>query len=144
MPFRTTRKPHAKPKPYVRTPRKPVNKHVPKSSARPVDSSKHRDNLTLHDWLSVFAYMDKHPSMTQADVVDYFKNRVDGGALIFNQSTLSRKRKNQEQLEEQAKLNPSALSYKRPQIVTHPDVKCAVVLWVKHMEEKHETSMVPC
>ena len=82
--------------------------------------------------------------MTQADVVDYFKNRVDGGALIFNQSTLSRKRKNQEQLEEQAKLNPSALSYKRPQIVTHPDVKCAVVLWVKHMEEKHETSMVPC
>jgi len=64
---------------------------------------------------------------------------VDGGALIFNQSTLSRKRKNQEQLEEQAKLNPSALSYKRPGIVTRPDVEHALVLWVKHMEEKRET-----
>ena len=64
---------------------------------------------------------------------------MDGGALIFNQSTLSRKRKNQEQLEEQAKLNPSALSYKRPGIVTRPDVEHALVLWVKHMEEKRET-----
>jgi len=76
--------------------------------------------------------------MTQADVVDYFKNWVDGGALIFNQSILSRKHKNQEQLEEQAKLNPSALSYKRPRIVTRPDVEHALVLWVKHMEEKRE------
>jgi len=36
-------------------------------------------------------------------------------------------------------LNPSALLYKHPRIVTRPDVERALVLWVKHMEEKRET-----
>jgi hypothetical protein len=34
--------------------------------------------------------------------------------------------------------NSIALSAKRPCIVTRPDVKRALVLWVKHMEEKGE------
>jgi hypothetical protein len=30
--------------------------------------------------------------------------------------------------------NPAALSSKRPRIVTSPEVECALVLWVQHME----------
>ena len=42
--------------------------------------------------------------------------------------------------------NPSALSSKRPRIVTRPDVERALVLWVQHMEHKNEmvTSYMLC
>jgi hypothetical protein len=35
--------------------------------------------------------------------------------------------------------NPSALSSKRPRIVTRPDVERALVIWLRSMEEKRET-----
>ncbi|KIK78813.1 hypothetical protein PAXRUDRAFT_162973 [Paxillus rubicundulus Ve08.2h10] len=34
---------------------------------------------------------------------------------------------------------PNAFALKRPQIVTWPDVECALVLWVEDMENKGET-----
>ena len=97
-----------------------------------------RLNLTLHDWLTVFAFIDSHPDMSQENVVTYFKTRAEG-ALYFDQSTLSRKLKNRFELELRVNDNPNALSSKRPRIVTRPDVEKALFLWVKHMEEKRET-----
>jgi hypothetical protein len=35
--------------------------------------------------------------------------------------------------------NPSALSSKRPHIITRPDVERALVIWLRSMEEKRET-----
>jgi len=124
-----------------RAPPKPRPKDAPKTSAMPVTSQK-RDNLTLHAWLTVFSYIDAHPGIQQAKVVEYFRNRREG-ALEFTQSTLSRRLKNQSGLEERAEENPSALSSKRPRIVTCPDVDRALVLWFKSMEEKGETVTGP-
>ena len=42
------------------------------------------------------------------------------------------------ELESHGDSNPSALSSKRPRIVTHPDVERALYLWVLHMEEEKE------
>jgi Tc5 transposase DNA-binding domain len=61
------------------------------------------------------------------------------GALIFNQGTLSRKIKSWEELEKHITSHPNALSSKRLRVVTRPDVERALVLWVRHMEEKGET-----
>jgi hypothetical protein len=57
----------------------------------------------------------------------------------FNQCTLSRKIKSQEELQKHITSHPNALSLKRPRIVTRPDVERALILWVRHMEEKGET-----
>src|ERR1700733_9154173 len=79
-----------------------------------------RDNLTLHDWMTVFAFIDAHQSMPQAQVVTHFKTRQDS-ALVFNQSTLSRKLKERGTLESRARDDPTALSSKRARIVTMPE-----------------------
>ncbi|KAF8433097.1 hypothetical protein L210DRAFT_960474 [Boletus edulis BED1] len=50
-------------------------------------------NLTLSDWLMVFAYVDAHPSIPQKDIVKHF-GTLKTGALNFTQSTLSHKLKN--------------------------------------------------
>lgn len=94
--------------------------------------------MTLHDWMTVFAYIDDHPLLGQADIVEHFKTKKEN-ALEFTQSTLSRKLKNRDQLDERVQSNPSALSSKRPRVVTRPDVERALVLWIRHMEEKGET-----
>ena len=47
-------------------------------------------NLTLHDWIVVFAYTDAHPGQSQDAIVEHFKTHHKG-ALIFNQSTLSQR-----------------------------------------------------
>ena len=85
-------KPCEKPVPYTCQLRTKKDKNVPKTSAKPVESC-HRKNLTLHNWKTVFAFIDAHPVMFQGQVVNYFKTKQDG-ALIFTQSTLSRKMKN--------------------------------------------------
>jgi len=47
--------------------------------------------------------------------------------------------KSQEELEKHVTSHPNALSSKHPRVVTRPDVERALVLWVRHMEEKGET-----
>ena len=101
-------------------PKLSVRNDAPRSSVRPVMQK--RLNLTLHDWLTVFAFIDSHPDMSQENVVTYFKTRAEG-ALYFDQSTLSRKLKNRFELELRVNDNPNALSSKRPRIVTRPDVE---------------------
>ena len=133
-----TRKPRpGKPKPYVRNVQKPAKTNAPKTSAHLAHSNR-RENLTVHDWMTVFTYMDMHPSMSQGEIVNHFKGRAEG-ALIFNQSTLSRNWKRWTDLEERGKSNPNGMSSKRPRIVTRPDVERALVLWVKKMEARRET-----
>ena len=80
--------------------------------------------------------------MSQGDIVSYFKTKADG-ALQFTQSSLSQKIQQRKVLEERATSNPNALSSKHPRIVTRPDVECALILWVRHMEEAKETVTGP-
>ena len=127
-----------KPAPYqCQKPRKKAPKDAPATSAKPMQSNK-RENLTLHDWMTVFTFIDNHLDMAQGDIVEHFKTRPEG-ALIFTQSTLSRKMKNRTELETRTEANPSALLSKCARVVTRPDVERALILWVKHMEEKGET-----
>lgn len=131
------RKPREGHQPYKRKPKKAVDKDSAKTSAQPPKSCK-RSNLTLADWLSVFAYIDQHPNLTQDAIVQHFTTRAEG-SLIFDQSTLSRKLKNRTKLEERVNEHPNALSGKRSRVVTRPDVERALFLWVKHMEEIGES-----
>ena len=66
-----------------------TRKDTPKTSAKS-SAARHRENLTLADWLTVFKFIDEHPGISQAQVVNHFKTCKDG-ALIFTQPTLSRK-----------------------------------------------------
>ncbi|OAX35098.1 hypothetical protein K503DRAFT_773844 [Rhizopogon vinicolor AM-OR11-026] len=131
------RKPRDKPTPYQRQPKKPKVNDTPTTSAQPAARTAPRQNLTLNDWLAVFAYIDAHPAISQCDIVNHFKS-LQSGALTFTQSTLSRKLKERSTLEARINDNPNALSSKRPRIVTRPDVDRALFLWVKQMEEKGE------
>ena len=99
------RKPRPRPIPYARKPRQKPTKEQNTDSTR--------SNLTLHDWMTVFAYIDEHPDTSQADVVQDFATRQTG-ALHFTQSTLSRKLKERANLGHRVHDNPSALSSKRP------------------------------
>ncbi|KIK77214.1 hypothetical protein PAXRUDRAFT_167499 [Paxillus rubicundulus Ve08.2h10] len=99
-------------------------------------------NLTLSDWLSVYAYIDAHPGVSQANIVDHFQTCHEG-ALIFNQSTLSHKLRECPKMEACSNDNPTALASKRPWVVTRPDVECTLVLWVQDMEQKGETVSGP-
>jgi hypothetical protein len=85
-----TRKPRDKPAPYK--PRKRSEKQkkdASKTSAQPIEKTT-RENLTLHDWMTVYKYVDEHPAMSQQAM--YRKARPEG-VLIFTQATLSRKLK---------------------------------------------------
>jgi hypothetical protein len=53
-----------------------------------VKLGKPKENLTLHNWMTVFAFMDMHKDIQQVAVVEHFKMKKDG-ALFFTQSTLS-------------------------------------------------------
>ena len=75
--------------------------------------------------------------MSQDDVVQYFRTLKDG-ALIFNQSSLSRNKKRHQDLKQRAAATPNGLDVKRPRIVTRPDVERALQLWYRSMEEKNE------
>ncbi|KAF8482661.1 hypothetical protein DFH94DRAFT_612029, partial [Russula ochroleuca] len=145
MPKELIRKPRDKPAPYSYA-QKPGPKpkgvtDAPKTSAKMATTGT-RDNLTLRDWMTIFAFIDSHPDMAQAAVVNHFKSKATG-ALVFTQSTLSRKLKQREKLEERVQSNPNALSSKRPRVVTRPDIERALVLWVQSMEQKRETINEP-
>src|SRR6267154_6067459 len=142
MSLNLKRKPRNKPAAYTRPAKKQkITNDTPHTSAQlPNKCSNSRQNLTLADWLSVYAFVDAHPRATQADIVRHFKSRPTGG-LNFDQSTLSRKLRLGERPNMEARINdnPNALSVKRPRVVTRPDVERALVLWVQHMEHKGET-----
>ena len=74
------RQPRPKPLPYKQTPKETPAKSgpgpvTPASSAKPLEK-KQRQNLTLYDWLTVFAYIDEHPDETQTDIVNFFRTRA--------------------------------------------------------------------
>ncbi|KAG6896097.1 hypothetical protein C0992_010348, partial [Termitomyces sp. T32_za158] len=100
------RKPREKPQPYAHKPQASSKKDAPKTSAKPAQK-KHRDNLTLHDWLTVFNFVDEHPTLSQSDICNHFSSKLDG-ALVFSQSALSRKLKNREEMEARINDNPNA------------------------------------
>jgi len=102
-------------------------KNPAKTSAR---SLVKKGNLTLHDWLTIIDYFDSH-SLTQAEVVKYFHTCPEG-TLIFTQSALSwhLSTKGCEEDQHHIKSNPTALSSKRPCVVTCPDIEQALLLWV--------------
>ncbi|KIK76168.1 hypothetical protein PAXRUDRAFT_170719, partial [Paxillus rubicundulus Ve08.2h10] len=99
-------------------------------------------NLTLTDWLLIYAYIDSHPDVSQAGIVEHFQTRHKV-VLIFNQSTLSHKLQEHPKMEACANDNPTALLLKRPWVVTRPDVECALVLWVQDMEHRGKTVSGP-
>jgi hypothetical protein len=126
MPPEPAWKPHKKPKPYQRKPKLSVVKDAQKTLAK---TTKERgcENLTLHDWMVVFAFVDQHPGTTQGNIVKHFASKSDD-VLIFMQCTLSRKMKSQEDLKKCVTSYPNALSLKCPRVVTRPDVERAPVL----------------
>ena len=131
-----TRKFRDKAKPYTSKPGPKTPQKVPATSAISA-KSRQRKNLTVNDWLTVFAFIDTHPHISQTSVCDHFRTLADS-ALEFNQATLSRKLKKREDLEAYATSFPNAVSTRRERIVTHPDVDRALYLWVKSMEAKSE------
>lgn len=131
-----TRKLRDKPKPYVSKPGPKTPRKAPATSAIST-KDRQRKNLTVNDWLTVFAFVDAHPGISQASVCNHFHSLADG-ALEFNQATLSRKLKMREDLEAYATSFPNAVSTKRERIVVCPDVDRALYLWVKSMESKGE------
>jgi hypothetical protein len=139
MPAEPKCKPRDKPAPYA-CKTEPKGKHIREvvaTSAKPAVSNK-RDNLTLHDWMTVFTFVDAHPGLGQNAVVAHFKSQANG-ALVFTQATLSRRLKDRKTFEDRVHSNPTALSSKHPRVVTRPDVERALVLWLRSMEEKRET-----
>ncbi|KAF8262143.1 hypothetical protein EI94DRAFT_1468226, partial [Lactarius quietus] len=108
----------------------------PATSAISTKSRGHK-NLTVHDWLTVFAFVDTHPNISQTGVCNHFHSLADG-ALEFNQATLSRKLKKRTDVEAYATSFLNAASTKCEHIVTCPDVDRALYLWVKSMEAKSE------
>lgn len=90
----------------------------------------------------VYSFIDSHPNVTQAKIVEHFKS-LKSGALVFMQSTLSRKLRERPKMEAHINDNPNALSLKRPRAATRPDVECALILWIRHMENIHETVTGP-
>jgi hypothetical protein len=88
MPHIPTHKPRDKPMPYM--PCKcyeKKKKEALKTSTRPITKNT-CENLTLHDWMTVYKYVDEHPSMSQQAIVDHFETQLEG-VLIFTQATLS-------------------------------------------------------
>ena len=136
-----TRKPRERQKPYNLKQKARPQKNAPRTAAKPTKTSK-RETLTGADWKAVFAYVDEHPSASQNDIVRHFSSKKEG-ALVFNQSTLSRKLNSRLELEDRFASYPNALSSKRMRVVTRPDVERALILWVRHMEERGETVTGP-
>ena len=139
------RKLQSPPAPYKRRPKVLKPKENPpnnaKSSAKAPESSL-QENLTLQDWMTVVNYYDDHQLMSQQELVHYFMHRAEG-ALIFNQSTLSRhlSKKGRDADQHRLKSFPTALSSKRIQTVVCPDVDKCLVLWVGHMEEERKETV---
>ncbi|KAJ7614174.1 hypothetical protein FB45DRAFT_697418, partial [Roridomyces roridus] len=131
-------KPSAKPGPKL-------TKNAPRTTARFASDDKRQD-LTYHDWIQVFDYMDDHKSLSPKQVVAYFNLRPDkaGGKLQFGQSALSKKLKQKDHIRATvATGEPNVLSMKRARVVTSPEVDKALGLWVQDMERKRHTVTGP-
>ena len=86
-------------------------------SAQPIKKARH-ENLTLHNWMTVYSYMDSLPQpIKQGDVIRYFAMRAQG-TLLFSQATLSCKLQQHTEMEACVESIPNALSSKRPHVVT--------------------------
>ena len=112
-------------KPYSRKPG--PNRNQPASALKKIKQPSKQ--LTSHDWLTVFTWIDTNPYRSQQDVVDYFANRREG-PLHFDQATLSRKSKNRGDI---VKVNPAALSARRQRVIVAPEIERALVLRVDGM-----------
>ncbi|KAG0700896.1 hypothetical protein DFH29DRAFT_929636 [Suillus ampliporus] len=64
------RQPHSNPTPYKRKPKTPRQKDGPATSTK-ISDTNGRKNLTLTDWLVVFAYIDEHPDLPQDWVLEF-------------------------------------------------------------------------
>ena len=107
-------------------------KDTPKSSARPIRGTA-RKNLTLFDWMTVYAYVDTLPHpIKQVDVVNYFATRPEGLLIFTQSSTLSRKLRYRSEMEARVSLDANALSSKQPRVVTRPDVDRALFWQALH------------
>ena len=81
------------------------SKETPKTSARPIEKRR-RENLTLFDWKTVYAYVDTLPHpINQGKVVRYFATGPEG-TLLFTQPTLSRKLKERLEMEARMQSHP--------------------------------------
>ena len=129
------RKPRAT-KPYVRKTAAADSQEKPKKPSRP--------RLTLEEWLEIVAYFDNHKGISQPDVVKHFRDRLQK-PLHFDQGSLSRHLsvKGRAADQEQLLATPTSLTGKKIPIVTRPDVEAALVLWVKHMDQKKEHATGP-
>ncbi|KIK75551.1 hypothetical protein PAXRUDRAFT_172509 [Paxillus rubicundulus Ve08.2h10] len=105
-------KPRDKPTNRPPVKRQKHTEDAPATTAKSLQQTS-RQNLTLANWLFVYAYIDAHPDTSQANIVEYFQTCQEG-ALIFTQSTLSRKLQEHSKMEAHANDNPIALSSKRP------------------------------
>lgn len=77
------------------------------------------------------------------ETVKHFANRSEGGAVIFDQASLSRNLGKRSQRETEVAENPAALSSKRARIVTRPDVDRALWMWVQDRMTKNRTVSGP-
>jgi hypothetical protein len=73
-------------------PREKALKLMDSPATSAVKLGKPKENLTLHDWMTVFAFIGMHKDIQQVAIVEHFKTKKDG-ALFFAQSTLSQKMK---------------------------------------------------
>jgi hypothetical protein len=78
------RQPRPKPTPYKQKLKTPRQKDGPATSTKLSDTSR-RKNLTLNDWLMVFAYIDEHPDLPQDRIVQHFKTRKEGCLNLLKQ-----------------------------------------------------------
>ena len=111
-------------------PKGPHPRNQPGSASKQVKQSSKQ--LTNHDWLTVFVWINTNPNRSQQDVVDHFVNQWDN-PLYFTQATLSCKLKKKGDIKATVKANPAALSARRQRVVVAPEVKRALVLWVEDM-----------
>jgi hypothetical protein len=76
MPPEPYHKPWERPKLYQKRSKIPTikPKDAPRTAARSAKSKKH-ENLTLYNWLTVYAFIDQHPRMTQGDIVKHFSSK---------------------------------------------------------------------
>ena len=99
-------------------------------------------NLTLVDWMMVYAYVDEHPGTYQQQIVKYFKT-LSTRALVFNQSTLFHKLHKHPKMEAHVTSYPNALLKKKAHSVIWLDIEWALVLWMHHIQGKDLTVTGP-
>ena len=87
------------------------DRNAPQTSAQAPPASSWK-NLTLTDWLTVYAFVNEHPTARQGDVVRHFAT-LKSGTLIFDQSTLSCKLRERPKMEARINDNSSVKQPKR-------------------------------